>query len=145
MRFTITSEATGRSIVLRDQRNENEIGVWLLEDGVSGWFGTPAPREDPVSRLMSDGDYLPDALTQGSRIVTLHGYAAFGTTIECAAFVDRINSFMCQRVTVICDDAHRAQDGERVHIRRSRAGAVQRRGIASVHPHNHLSRSGEVR
>lgn len=106
MRFTITSEATGRSIVLRDQRNENEIGVWLLEDGVSGWFGTPAPREDPVSRLMSDGDYLPDALTQGSRIVTLHGYAAFGTTIECAAFVDRINSFMCQRVTVICDDAH---------------------------------------
>lgn len=43
MRFTITSEATGRSIVLRDQRNENEIGVWLLEDGVSGWFGTPAP------------------------------------------------------------------------------------------------------
>ena len=59
MRFTITSEATGRSIVLRDQRNENEIGAWLLEDGVSGWFGTPAPREDPVSRLMSDGDYLP--------------------------------------------------------------------------------------
>ena len=106
MRFTVTSETTGRSIVLRDQRNENEIGVWLLEDGVSGWFGTPAPREDPISRLMSDGDYLPDLLTQGARIVTLHGYAFFDTTIECAAFVDLVNSFLCQRVTVICDDAH---------------------------------------
>lgn len=106
MRFTVTSETTGRSIVLRDQRNENEIGVLLLEDGVSGWFGTPAPREDPISRLMSDGDYLPDMLTQGSRIVTLHGYAFFDTTIECAAFVDLVNSFLCQRVTVICDDAH---------------------------------------
>lgn len=106
MRFTVTSETTGRSIVLRDQRNENEIGVWLLENGVSGWFGTPAPREDPISRLMSDGDYLPDVLTQGSRIVTLHGYAFFDTTIECAAFVDLVNSFLCQRVTVICDDAH---------------------------------------
>ncbi len=106
MRFTVTSNETKRSICLRDQRNENSIGVHLEESGVSGWFGTPAPRESPISRLMSDGDYTPESLTQGSRIVTLHGYAAFSTTIECATFVDLVNSFMCQNVTLICDDAH---------------------------------------
>lgn len=47
MRFTITSEATGRSIVLRDQRNENEIGVWLLEDGRVGMVRTRPRAKTP--------------------------------------------------------------------------------------------------
>lgn len=105
MRFIVNAES-GKSVVLRDQRNDNSVGCFLLEDGVDGWFGTPAPREDPISRLMSDGDYMPAVLTQGSRIVTLHGYGAFDSTIECARFVDLLNSLVCQNVTLICEDAH---------------------------------------
>ena len=72
MRFIVTNDR-GQTIVLRDARNHNAIGVWLLENGIDGWFGTPAPREDPISRSLTDGDLMPHTLTQGSRTLTLHG------------------------------------------------------------------------
>lgn len=105
MRFILTNDA-GRSIVLRDSRNENSVGAYLLEDGVDGWFGTPPIREEPIARSQADGDYMPSTMTQGARIVTLRGYAAFDTTIECAAFVDLLNSFTCQSLTLSCEDSH---------------------------------------
>lgn len=105
MRFVLTNDA-GRSIVLRDSRNENGIGAYLLEDGVDGWFGTPPIREEPIARDQADGDYMPSTMTQGARPVTLHGYAAFDSTIECGAFVDLLNSFVCQNLILSCDDSH---------------------------------------
>ena len=103
MRFIVTNER-GDCIVLRDQRNNNEVGVWLLEDGISGWFGTPAPREDPIGRSLTDGDLMPHTLTQGSRVVTLHGFGVFGSTIEAGAFIDKVNSMIGSPLTVLCDD-----------------------------------------
>lgn len=105
MRFVLTNDA-GRSIVLRDSRNENGVGVYLLEDGVDGWFGTPAIREEPITRNQADGDYMPSTMTQGARIVTLRGYGAFDSTVECAAFCDLLNSFICQSLTLSCEDSH---------------------------------------
>lgn len=105
MRFVLTSDA-GRSIVLRDSRNENGVGAYLLEDGVDGWFGTPSIREEPIARDQADGDYMPSTMTQGARIVTLHGYAAFDSTVECGAFEDLLNSFVCQSLTLSCEDSH---------------------------------------
>lgn len=105
MRFVLTNGA-GRSIVLRDSRNENGVGVYLLEDGVDGWFGTPAIREEPITRNQADGDYMPSTMTQGARIVTLRGYGAFDSTVECAAFCDLLNSFICQSLTLSCEDSH---------------------------------------
>ena len=105
MRFVLTNGA-GRSIVLRDSRNENGVGVYLIEDGVDGWFGTPAIREEPITRNQADGDYMPSTMTQGARIVTLRGYGAFDSTVECAAFCDLLNSFICQSLTLSCEDSH---------------------------------------
>lgn len=103
MRFIVTNDR-GQTIVLRDQRNGNEVGVYLLEDGIEGWFGTPAPREDPITRSMTDGDLKPHTLTQGSRTVTLHGYGVFGSTIEAGAFIDKVNAMVGCDLTVTCDD-----------------------------------------
>lgn len=105
MRFIVTGES-GQSVVLRDERNHNSVGVWLLADGVDGWFGTPSPREDAIGRSMSDADYMPGTLTQGSRIVTLHGHGYFGSTVEAAHFTDLLNSLAGEALTVACEDAH---------------------------------------
>lgn len=104
MRFIVTNER-GQAIVLRDQRNHNAVGVWLLENGIDGWFGTPAPREDPIGRSLTDGDLMPHTLTQGSRTVTLHGLGVFESTIEAGAFVDKVNAMVGSRLTVMCEDA----------------------------------------
>lgn len=103
MRFIVTSDH-GVCIVLRDQRNSNEVGVWLLENGISGWFGTPAPRENPIGRSLTDGDLMPRTLTQGSRTIALHGYGVFESTIEAGAFIDKVNMLIGCKLTVMCDD-----------------------------------------
>lgn len=103
MRFIVTNDR-GQTIVLRDQRNGNEVGVYLLEDGIDGWFGTPAPREDPIVRSLTDGDLMPHTITQGSRTVTLHGYGVFGSTIEAGAFIDLVNAMVGCPLSVMCDD-----------------------------------------
>lgn len=104
MRFVVTSDR-GNVVVLRDGQLGNEVGVWLLQDGVEGWHGTPPPREGAIERSMTDADFMPRTLTQGSRTVTLHGCGVFETSIEAAAFMASVNGMMGVPLTVMCEDA----------------------------------------
>lgn len=105
MRFVIRSEGTD-PIVLRSDAEPVKIGWYIAENGIHGWFGTPEPREDPVSRFNSDGDAWPPLLssygmtTQGARVFSFDVIAKFDSTIECARGRDRINALAGEFVTV---------------------------------------------
>lgn len=99
MRFVVY-DGEGEAIILASPPNGDSIGVFLLEGGVEGWFGSPAPREDVLERTLSDGDYPPSSLTQGARSITLHGIGRFNSSLDAARFRDRLLSIMFKNVVV---------------------------------------------
>lgn len=106
MRFTIQPTDGGDPVVLRDARFGHRVGMWLAKDGVEGWFGTPAVREQPIVRSMTDGDLTPATMTQGARTVALHGIAAASSTVEAARLMDLVNGLAGRELAIIGEDAH---------------------------------------
>jgi hypothetical protein len=105
MRFTITSDS-GMRITLKDRYLDKHVGWELAKDGVSGWFGSPKPREDVASSVGRDGDFWPATLTQGGRVVTLSGIAHCHSTLELARAIDQINGLVGHTLTIEAEDAH---------------------------------------
>lgn len=111
MRFVVY-DGEGESVILSSPSNGDSIGVFLLEDGVEGWFGSPAPREDVLERTLSDGDYPPSSLTQGARPITLHGIGRFASSLDAARFRDRLLSLMFKSVVVRGEEPGGARECE---------------------------------
>ena len=110
MRFTVQPLDGGEPVVLHDSTNAHQVGMWLAQEGVEGWFGTPAIREEPTERAMTDGDMSPATLTQGARTITLHGIAAAPSTVEAARLMDLVNGLAGRELAVIGEDAHGARE-----------------------------------
>lgn len=99
MKIIIESADLADSITMRTMRPHNGIGVFLI--GSEGWFGTPAPREEPIERFQTDGDLFPSRITQGPRIATFHGHGRFGSSIDAAAFMDKVNGLFGRELDVV--------------------------------------------
>ncbi len=104
MRFTIKPES-GKPIILRQGDDMNQIGFFLVDSMVEGWFGTPAPREQVKTAVGHDGDQYPSAFTQGSRVVTFYGAIEAESHIESAEEKNRLNALFGQRLEIIGEDA----------------------------------------
>lgn len=110
MRFTVQPLDGGEPVVLHDSRLAHRVGMWLAQDGVEGWFGSPAVREGVISRAMTDGDMYPLTLTQGARTVTLHGVADASSTVECARLLDLVDGLAGRELAIVGEDAHGARE-----------------------------------
>lgn len=104
MRFEIIPER-GEPIVLHDAKNKQIESCWIMEDGITGWFGTPAPRESPLEGTGRNGDVWPAEITQGARRVTFEGGARFDSEIAATSFTSRLNALFGQHLKVACHDA----------------------------------------
>lgn len=80
------------------------VGMWLVSGGLSGWYGSPAPREKPVAGGGMDGDWRPSTLTQGARTVTLKARAMAETSVELARMLDRVSALACRDLTLLVED-----------------------------------------
>lgn len=109
MRFIVTAH-DGTTVILRDSRNGNVAGAWLMR--VDGWFGTPSVREKPLVVNGRDGDLFPATLTQGARTVTLSGAMRCESTIAAARLAAKVNSLVGQKLTVTCESAFPRQSVE---------------------------------
>lgn len=103
MLFTLETD-DGDFLELRDAQHGNEFGAYIMEEGISGWYGSPAPREEVFGRAETDGDGMPVMLTQGARIVTLECVGNFESAIDAANYVSQITSLMCKPLTLTCHD-----------------------------------------
>lgn len=101
MKITIEDATMRDSIVLRTLRPFNGIGLFLISS--EGWFGTPAPREEPVERFLTDGDLNPSTLSQGARVASFHGHGRFDSSIDAADFMDKVNGLFGRKLNVIED------------------------------------------
>lgn len=110
MRITIASDAD--RIVLREVAGGDSLGWLLAKGGIEGWHGTPKVREGVTDGIGHDGDFWPQSLSQGSRVVTVHGFVLARSTMELARAVDRIDALVGQRLTVTCEDAHGRRSAE---------------------------------
>lgn len=108
MRFTITADGC-EPLVLRSQVPGNQIGWWVIQGGLRGWFGTPDVREDATQRKMSDGDLFPPRITQGARILTIDVAAITESAIAAAKVVDDVNAFIAKKLTIVGEDANGAR------------------------------------
>ena len=106
MRFLIKREYNDVALVIESPTEGYDIGVFLQRDGVDGWNSTPAPREDPISRTLTDGNYFPNTITQGSRTVTIRGVGFFESSIEAARFCDKVCSLVGKVLILVCEDAN---------------------------------------
>ena len=105
MRFVISADNC-ETLVLRSQVPGNEIGYWILQDGIHGWFGTPDVRESPIERKMSDGELFPPKITQGARVLTIDACAVCESALEAAKVIDHVNAFVGKKLTIVGEDAN---------------------------------------
>lgn len=101
MRILIKSQDD--CITLRTARPDNSFGVYVT--GLKGWYGTPQPREEVYERWQTDGDYMPENFSQGSRILTVSGYGRFRSSVSADLFADRLSGLACKKLLFICEDA----------------------------------------
>ena len=108
MRFTITADGC-EPLILRSQVPGNQLGWWIIQGGIRGWFGSPDVREDAIERKMSDGDLFPPRITQGARVITLDVAAICESSIEAVKTVDAVNAFIGRKLTILGEDASGAK------------------------------------
>lgn len=110
MRFEVISPSD--SIVLREENwGWATLGFRLYS--YQGWSGTPAPRDETVSRVNMAGAYMPAQFNQGTRVLTLECGWAGRSTLEVEETVDRVNALMGVPLTVnrIASSGKRAVTG----------------------------------
>jgi len=97
MRFTITPTERGETLELRS--DDNSIGWYLT--GLDGWWGTPAPREDPEPDPMHDGDMPPESLTQGARALVLEMAARCESSVAAERLADQVCGLFGQDLVIV--------------------------------------------
>lgn len=110
MRFTIKADGEP-SIVINDTRG-NRIGWYLMEEGVDGWFNTPAPREEVFEHPMQDGGIRPSKLTQEPRSFSLYLGFRFRSSIRAADAIDDLNGLFGKELTVRSDNASEIREAK---------------------------------
>ncbi|KFI97809.1 hypothetical protein [Bifidobacterium stellenboschense] len=104
MRIDITADGV-EPLVLTATRTGDRGNIWLVQDGLDGWYGTPKPNESATSVPQRDGGYWPSRLTSASRTLTVKGAAAGLSAVETAHLRDRVCALACLPLTVTVHDA----------------------------------------
>lgn len=103
MRVRVTSPAD--TLTFHDMGFGQQGAGWLTDAGVTGWFGAVKPREEGVDIPQQDGCYMPARLTSAGRTVTVNGAVVARSSVEAAAWRDRINDLAGRRLTLTVEDA----------------------------------------
>ena len=111
MRFVI-HDGAGAPIDIHDMGAGARGGWVIAKDGVSGWHGTPAPRNAAVEASGHDGDFFPIDLTSGARTVTIQGYIKERSNVAFARALDRLNSLVGKHIKLECHDFNGVRTAE---------------------------------
>lgn len=93
---------SGKEPIILKSLESDTIGMFIVSD--DGWTGSPAPRESPITRVQTTGDYFPPRLTQGARTVTLEALGVFESELEAREKVNHVLSFIGEKITLRVED-----------------------------------------
>lgn len=93
---------SGKEPIILKSLESDTIGMFIISD--DGWTGSPAPRESPIARVQTTGDYFPPRLTQGARTVTFEVLGVFESELEARNKMGHVLSFLGEKVTLRVED-----------------------------------------
>lgn len=101
MRFTLKS---GNDAIAFIGGGIGDTQGWTL-CSVDGWFGSPDVRESPVGMSMEDGDYFPNTLSQGARVVTLSILYKGSSSVDVETAINRVNAMIGKHLELVAETA----------------------------------------
>lgn len=101
MRVTLSSASD--TLVLSGRRLGARGDGWVEEQGIDGWFGTPAVRQEPSEAPGIDGSLMPSRLTTAHRVVTVRAHLKDLSEVGIARMCDRLAAMACERLTLTVD------------------------------------------
>lgn len=107
MRFTLYEKGApekGSLVFLGEVEGAHEHGFPILQDGISGWYGTPAIRENTQEIISRDGGRAPINKTQASRIVTIEFALITNSSVELAEQIDDIYQYIGKDLELMVED-----------------------------------------
>lgn len=113
MRFIITEKNIKRSpLVFIGGIDAPEFGIQILENGVTGWYDTPAIREEVQKIDSRDGGRTPLYKTQEPRVVGISFCIVTESSIELGKQIDDMYSFMEKDLIITCEDEFGTRSAE---------------------------------
>lgn len=113
MRFIIQEKNLQRSpLVFIGGIDAPEIGIQIIENGVTGWYNTPAIQEEVQDITARDGGRTPLYKTQGSRTVGIAFCIIAESSIELGKQIDEIYSFVGKDLILTCEDEFGTRSAE---------------------------------
>lgn len=104
MRISITADGIEPLTLVSGHQTDQGV-LYLVKDGLDGWYGTPKPNESATSVPQRDGGYWPSRLTSASRTLTIKYAGVARSTVEAAHLRDRVCALACLPLTVTVHDA----------------------------------------